>query len=75
MEEKKKKSWKTTIAGVLAALAVIAAMGGKALEGGLEQVNWTELVGALGVLAAAGGLLFSRDDDVNSEGGTAKKSQ
>ncbi len=59
------KSWKTTAAGVAAAVAAIAVAAHAVLDGDPATVpNW-EAVGAA-VLGAVG-LIFARDNSVTSE--------
>jgi len=69
----KKKSWRTTAAGALAAIAVLVAGLSAYFEGGLEAINIKEIMTALGGLAVAFGLYYSRDDSVSSEGRYASK--
>jgi hypothetical protein len=74
----KKRSYKTTVSGLLAAVGVLIALYGKAERGeGLEAHEALQGVEALGWLIAALGLgatgVVARDDDVTSEGTEAPK--
>jgi hypothetical protein len=56
------KSWRTTVAGIIGALAVIAPAMHNQMEG--RHVDWTLVFGALSVSI---GLIFARDNRVSSE--------
>lgn len=74
----KKRSYKTTVSGIVAAIGVLVALYGKAQRGeGLEAHEALQGVEALGWLITALGLgatgVVARDDDVTSEGTEAPK--
>lgn len=65
MQSVMKGSWKTTVAGVLAALGAVASAAAAYLDGDpATDPDW-KLVGV--ALAAAWGLINARDDKVTSE--------
>jgi len=64
------KSWKTTVAGILAALVLVAGQAQALLDDDPETVvNWNIVVGAI---VTAVGLLMARDNNVTSEESGAK---
>lgn len=67
------KSWRTTVAGVLAGLSVVFGQLSAILDGNPDtQVDWTMMATTLGVLFASFGLVVARDNDVTSEKAGAK---
>lgn len=71
------KSTKTTVAGLLAGIGLLASVlsklfaeGGPGFAGILDATYLTEIVAALGALGLG---WFARDDDVTSEGTKAPK--
>ena len=70
---KKKKSWKTTVAGWAAVVGSVGVAIAALLDGNPETtVNWEQVVTALTGVGIGVGLLFARDNDVSSEGTGAK---
>ena len=64
-EEKKKISWKTTVAGIAAASGILAVQIGNVLDSDPETVfSFAALATALGALGIG---WFSRDKDVSSK--------
>ena len=63
------KSWKTTVAGLMALVALIATAVSTILNKGLEAVDWATLLPALSLGIGA---LFARDNNVTSEKAGAK---
>ena len=73
-----KKSTKTTVAGVAAAVGMLAIAVAYFLDGDPSTTaDWSGAVQAIGAVLAAFGVsaggLFARDDDVSSEGSAATK--
>lgn len=66
----KRKSWKTTLAGVGGICAGIAALI-SSLTGG-DQIDWNAASVALGLVSAGITGLFARDNNVSSEDAGAK---
>lgn len=64
---KKIKSLKTTVAGVLAGIAILAPQALNLLNG--EPVSWDLVVAGLGALGVG---VFARDNNVTSEDAGAK---
>jgi len=61
-----KKSWKTTIAGVLSAIGLLSTQLGALLDENPEtSLEWPVVMAALGALGIG---WFSRDSDVSSQG-------
>jgi len=64
-EDKKKTSWKTTVAGIAVAVGILAAQIGNVLDDDPETVfSYAALVTALGSLGIG---WFSRDKNVSSK--------
>ena len=64
-EEAKKKSWKTTVMGIAAAVGIIAAQITNVLDADPATVfDYTAIIAALGAMGIG---WFSRDKDVSSK--------
>ncbi len=70
MAQTKKRSWKTTVAGMVAILAAGIWAVGEYL--GIEAPPVQDLSGAVAAVAAGVGLLVGRDDKVSDEDAGAK---
>lgn len=69
------KSWKTTTLGILGIVAAVATLLISVLTGEFDGAHLTALMAAVGVIFPSIGNLFSRDDDVTSEGTKAPKTR